>query len=54
MASGNIVLKRRDTGEKQILPQSGIASKVGVARASGQGSPWARVNEYIIANEFHA
>ncbi len=28
VASGNIVLKRRDTGEKQVLPQQGIAAKV--------------------------
>src|SRR5947208_3297276 len=28
LASGNIVLKRRDTGTKQILPQEAIASRV--------------------------
>src|SRR5277367_3972322 len=28
LASGNIVLKRRDTGTKEILPQAGIAAKV--------------------------
>ena len=28
VASGNIVLKRRDTGEKQVLPQDSIAAKV--------------------------
>jgi prolyl-tRNA synthetase len=28
LASGNIVLKRRDTGTKQILPQKGIAAQV--------------------------
>lgn len=28
VASGNIVLKRRDTGEKEAVPQDGIASKV--------------------------
>jgi prolyl-tRNA synthetase len=28
LASGNIVLKRRDTGAKEVLPQEGIAGKV--------------------------
>jgi prolyl-tRNA synthetase len=28
VASGNIVLKRRDTGAKEVLPQAGIAAKV--------------------------
>ena len=28
LASGNIVLKRRDTGTKEILPQTEIAAKV--------------------------
>jgi prolyl-tRNA synthetase len=28
VASGNIVLKRRDTGEKQVVPQDGIGSRV--------------------------
>jgi len=28
LASGNIVLKRRDTGAKEIVPQSGIAARV--------------------------
>jgi prolyl-tRNA synthetase len=28
LASGNIVLKRRDTGAKEILPQEGIAARV--------------------------
>ena len=28
VASGNIVLKRRDTGAKEVLPQTGIAAKV--------------------------
>ncbi|HEY4087506.1 MAG TPA: His/Gly/Thr/Pro-type tRNA ligase C-terminal domain-containing protein, partial [Bryobacteraceae bacterium] len=28
LASGNIVLKRRDTGTKEILPQEGITGKV--------------------------
>jgi prolyl-tRNA synthetase len=28
VASGNIVLKRRDTGEKQVVPQDGIADRV--------------------------
>ncbi len=28
VASGNIVLKRRDTGGKQVLPQDGVAAAV--------------------------
>ncbi len=28
LASGNVVLKRRDTGTKEVLPQSGVAARV--------------------------
>ena len=36
MASGNIVLKRRDTGAKQVLPQSEVAAALPAALAQMQ------------------
>jgi len=45
VASGNIVLKRRDTGEKQILSQDGIAAKVQEALDDIQKALFARAVE---------
>lgn len=45
VASGNIVLKRRDTGEKQILPQDGIANKVQETLDDMQNALFARALE---------
>ena len=42
VASGNIVLKRRDTGEKQVLPQEGIAAKVSTTLEDIQRALFAR------------
>jgi prolyl-tRNA synthetase len=45
VASGKIVLKRRDTGEKQVLPQDGIAAKVQQTLDDMQGALFARAVE---------
>jgi prolyl-tRNA synthetase len=45
VASGNIVLKRRDTGEKLILPQDGIAAKVRAALDDMQKTLFTRALE---------
>jgi prolyl-tRNA synthetase len=58
VASGNIVLKRRDTGEKQVLPQEGIASNVQTTLEDMQKSLFVRALERreqntVIANSLH-
>ncbi len=45
VASGNIVLKRRDTGEKQVVPQEGIAAKVSTTLEDIQRALFARALE---------
>jgi prolyl-tRNA synthetase len=45
VASGNVVLKRRDTGEKQILPQDGIATRVRETLDDIQKAMFARAAE---------
>ena len=50
LASGNIVLKRRDTGTKEIVPQGEIASKVGVALDDMQKALYSAAKQRIKDN----
>ncbi len=50
LASGNIVLKRRDTGTKEILPQEGIAAKVASTLDTMQIDMLAAAKERLKAN----
>src|SRR5690242_15518068 len=50
LASGNIVLKRRDTGTKEVLPQEGIAGKVTDALETMQSDMLAAARARLKAN----
>ena len=50
LASGNIVLKRRDTGTKEIVPQSEIASKVAGALDDMQKALYSAAKQRIKDN----
>ena len=50
VASGNIVLKRRDTGAKEIVSQAEIATRLPAALAEMQCSLFARAKERLKAN----
>jgi prolyl-tRNA synthetase len=47
VASGNIVLKRRDTGEKKVMPQSEIASALPGALDAIQTSLYERAKQRL-------
>ena len=50
LASGNIVLKRRDTGAKEVLPQEGIAGKVTTALETMQSDMLAAARQRLRDN----
>jgi prolyl-tRNA synthetase len=50
VASGNIVLKRRDTGAKQVVPQAEIAACLRAALADMQNSLFSAARERLKAN----
>ena len=50
VASGNIVLKRRDTGEKQVVPQSEVASAVPKLLDTIQASLYQRAKQRLKDN----
>jgi len=50
VASGNIVLKRRDTGAKEVVPQTEIAAKVPAALEEIQRSLYATAKERLKGN----
>ena len=50
LASHNIVLKRRDTGEKQPLPQAGIGAAVAETLSAIQSSLYARARQRLREN----
>jgi len=50
LASGNLVLKRRDTGAKEVVPQSGIASKLPGALDQMQQDLFRRAQERLKSN----
>jgi prolyl-tRNA synthetase len=50
VASGNIVLKRRDTGAKEVVPQSEIAARVPAALEDMQRSLYSAAKERLKAN----
>ena len=50
IAAGNIVLKRRDTGAKELLPQSEVAAKVQVVLAQMQKDLYDRAKERLKKN----
>ncbi len=50
LASGNIVLKRRDTGAKQAVPQAGVRDCVEAALSHMQGDLYAAAKERLKTN----
>ncbi len=50
LASGNIVLKRRDTGAKEILPQTELAAKLPAALAQMQTDLYAAAKDRLKKN----
>jgi prolyl-tRNA synthetase len=50
VASGNIVLKRRDTGAKEVLPQSEITAKIPVRLAQMQTDLYAAAKQRLRSN----
>jgi len=50
VAAGNIVLKRRDTGAKETVPQSEIAAKVPTVLAQMQGDLYAAAKQRLKSN----
>src|SRR5579862_5829881 len=50
VASGNIVLKRRDTGTKEVLPQSEVAGRLPLVLAQMQNDLYAAAKERLKAN----
>jgi prolyl-tRNA synthetase len=50
LASGNIVLKRRDTGTKEILPQDGIGARVGTTLETMQHDMLSAASARLAAN----
>jgi prolyl-tRNA synthetase len=50
VASGNIVLKRRDTGAKEVLPQSEIAPRIPTTLAQMQSDLYAAAKQRLKSN----
>jgi prolyl-tRNA synthetase len=50
VASGNIVLKRRDTGEKQVIPQADVVSAVASALDAMQANLYQRAKQRLADN----
>ncbi len=50
VASGNIVLKRRDTGTKEVLPQADIAARIPVTLAQMQSDLYAAAKARLKSN----
>ena len=50
VASGNIVLKRRDTGTKEVLPQADIAARIPVTLAQMQSDLYAAAKQRLKSN----
>src|SRR5581483_4657169 len=50
LASGNVVLKRRDTGAKQIVPQSDLGAALPAALAQMQADLYAAARQRLAAN----
>jgi prolyl-tRNA synthetase len=50
VASGNIVLKRRDTGAKEVLPQADVAARIPEALAQMQSDLYAAAKQRLKSN----
>ncbi len=50
LASGNVVLKRRDTGAKEIVPQADLAARIPAALESMQADLYDRAKQRLKAN----
>ena len=50
VASGNIVLKRRDTGEKQVIPQTEAATRLEESLAAMQKNLYAKAKQRLKDN----
>ena len=54
LASGNVVLKRRDTGAKEIVPQSDLRAKIDATLASMQSDLYAAAKQRLKDNSVTA
>jgi prolyl-tRNA synthetase len=50
LASGNAILKRRDTGTKEVVPQTGLAERIPAALQSMQTDLYDRAKQRVKAN----
>jgi prolyl-tRNA synthetase len=50
LASGNVVLKRRDTGSKEIVPQSELKAKIDATLAAQQAALYAAAKDRLKQN----